>query len=607
MINQIFHVATEFQFDISQAVLSTNMLQNQVNQVSDAADNALLSFQKLGAGIVAHLGLGSGGLLAVLGKAVQISDKFNSSSLSFSNVISSNMKLFSGTIDTFNDRLSTSKMIMGDINKVANQFALPSGELLNMTKLVTPLLAQHGMAGTNFSNSINLSKNVLKSAPNLGINPQDSEGQLLRAIGGQAGMHDTLFRRLMTETTAFRDARITNSGQFNAMKPEKRIDLLSKALAVFASDADVLKNRVNSLSGQLTILSNNVTEFGSVLRPIGDAILKPVVKVLQELNHYIDNQGRELAKSMGQMISNIFEDPKNLLINMMQLKQLGADTRKGGKMLGMLEFVLFLRQLKNYLPMNGMIAKALSTGFTMIGEGLMFLVRIIPWMGIFRFALQALWFGFSRLIPGMAAAVGLMQTISRAQAIAKVNDVGNMLTLAPKLMDLTTRFKTAMENIFLPISTAIDWLANFIAPLFQVSTWLNVIMDPLDGFVTLLEDLGKVSILAWAGLQGFFFGIYQFVDNIRSGKIMGMFGGVGKAFSAGVDDILEKNWDRMNGKAGGAVSNQITNIGKVEIRNDFKENQEPDRIAFTMKDQLLKAARNAVQGRGTALQGAFGR
>jgi hypothetical protein len=57
----------------------------------------------------------------------------------------------------------------------------------------------------------------------------------------------------------------------------------------------------------------------------------------------------------------------------------------------------------------------------------------------------------------------------------------------------------------------------------------------------------------------------------------------------------------------GAVVQQTTNINKVEIRNDFKEQMEPDRIAFTLKDQLLKAANNPGQAAGRSLQGAFTR
>lgn len=605
MIEQLFHVATEFRFDIGQALLSTKTLQDSVDNLSGAADNALLSFQHLGAGLVAHLGLGSGGLLTILGKAVQISDKFNSSSLSFSNIISSNMKVFGGTIDTFNDRLATSQMIMGNINKVANQFALPSGEMLQMTKVLTPLLAQHGMAGTNFSGSINMAKNVLKSAPNMNLDPAGIQNQLLNAVSGQAHMQGTLFPRLMRETSTFQDAHITSAAQFNAMKPEARIKLLDKALAVFASDTEVLKNRVDSLSGQMTILSNNFSEFGSVLKPIGDAILKPIVMVLKEVNSYIDHEGRQMAKSFGNMISNIFEDPKGLLVNILQMKQLGSDTKKGAKTMGIVEIVLLLRALKNFAPMAG-IGMAVQGALVSVGAGLIALVRMIPFLAVFKFVVQGLWFAVSRLLPNMLAAVAIFQTISRAKAIAKVADAKNMLTLAPQFMDLFTRLKVAIENIFMPVGLVIDALAEFISPLFQLSTYGNAALPVLDALVRIMEVLGKVSILAYAGLQGIFFALFQFVSNIASGNIRGAFKGMKTAFEAGKDDVLSRNMNRMN-QPGGAATNMVTNIGKVEIRNDFKENQEPDRIAFTLKEQLLKAAKNPTQGRGTALQGAFAR
>lgn len=605
MIDQMFHVGTEFRFDIGNALLSTETLQNSVNQLSDAADNALLSFQHLGAGLVTHLGLGTGGLLTILGKAVQLSDQFNTSSLVFSNVISSNIKVFSGTIDTFNERLATSQMIMENINKVANQFALPSDSLLHMSELITPILAQHGMAGKNFSTSIEISKNVLKSAPNLGINPMESENQLMNALNGQA-MTRGLFGRLLRDTNVFRDAHINNTGQFNGLPADKRINLIRKSLAVFSSDADVLKNRVNSLHGQMTLLENNFNAFGSVLRPIGDALLKPIVMVLQELNHFVDGPGRQIAKSFGKLIANVFEDPKNLLINILQLRQLGGDSRKGGKLLGFVELFLFLRQLKNFVGLDSAVGRAISTGFKFIGEGVMFLVRLIPWMGIFKFAVQALWFGISHILPGMLAAVGLFQTISRAKAIAHIHDAATLLTLSPKLAEIMVRMKVAFENIMLPISTVIDALANFIAPLFEITTWADVGLPVLDAIASIFEGLGEASILAYAGLQGLFFAIYQFADNIRQGKLLSVLSGVGDAFNGGVQDILDKNFARLQ-QPGGAVMNQVTNIGKIEIRNDFKENQEPDRIAYTLKNQLLKAAANPRQAAKGSLASPFGR
>lgn len=606
MINQIFQVATEFRFDIGHALLASNRLQESVNDISGAADNALFSFQKLGAGVVAHLGLGSGGLLTILGKAVQISDKFNNTALSFSNVISSNMKFLHGNIDTFNDRLETSKVIMGDITKVANQFALPSNELLNMTKLIAPVLIPHGAAGKNFSNAIDISKNVLKSAPNLGINPQDSEGQLIRAISGQAHMGDTLFRRLLSETGAFRDAKVGNAGQFNGMPFDKRLALLSKSLNQFSSDTDVLKNRVNSLSGQMTLLQNNFVEFGSVLRPIGDALLKPIIMVMQEVNRFVQHEGKAIAVSFGKLIENVFEDPKNLLINLLQFRKLGGDVKKGAGVFEIIGLITMMRHLQHFAPLAG-IGTAVQSGLTFAARGLLSLAGMVPWLSVFSFVAKAAWFAFSRLLPPLAAAVAFFQIISRAKAIAQVNDAKNLLSLSPQLAEMMVRFKNALELIFYPITMMIDFWANLLAPLFEVTTWLSFAMGPLEQLANVLQFLGTVSVLAYAGLSGLFAGLFQFVGNLTSGKFANLFGGVSDAFDQGVKDVIEANASKLFGGGSPSVVNQVTNIGKVEIRNDFKEQQEPDRIAFTLKDQLLKAAKNPTQARGNSLQGAFTR
>jgi hypothetical protein len=602
MISEIFEVATEFRFDIGQAVLASDTLQTKVEGIAQAADNALLSFQHLGMGIVGHLGLGAGGALGLLEKAVHISDKFNNSALSFANVIGSNMKFLSGDIGSFNDRLETSKAILEDVNKVANQFALPSSGLLQMTKLIAPVLVPHGMAGTNFKNAIDMAKNVLKSAPNLGINPQDSEGQLLRAIGGQASMGDTLFRRLMSETGAFRDAHIKNSSQFNSLPFEKRFLVFQKALSQFSSDTDVLTNRVNSLSGQMTLLSNNVTEFGSVLRPLGDAFLKPIIMGLKGVNQFIENEGKAVVKSLSAMVANLLEDPRKLLINLLQLKELGRDLKHGSHTLEITGILLLVKHIPfvgKFVQALGGIAKELAL------TGLHF-AKMLPWMAMFRGLAMGLWFVLSKLFVPLAAAVTLFQILSRAQAIAKINDAKAIAQLMPRFMDLMVRFKTALENIFMPLTIVFDTLAEWIAPLFEINTYGGPALSLFEKLVEVMEFFGKVSILAMAGFQGVVFAILQFIDNIRAGKFMNLGAGVGDAFNAGVDDVIEKNAKRL-GLEGGATVNQVTNIGKVEIRNDFKEQQEPDRIAFTLKDQLLKAAKNPTQGRGTGLQNGFAR
>lgn len=62
-------------------------------------------------------------------------------------------------------------------------------------------------------------------------------------------------------------------------------------------------------------------------------------------------------------------------------------------------------------------------------------------------------------------------------------------------------------------------------------------------------------------------------------------------------ESFDKNMKMLKDSENNMISSQITNIGSVNIQNSFKEQLEPDRIAFTIRDQLLSAARNPVSGR----------
>jgi hypothetical protein len=90
-------------------------------------------------------------------------------------------------------------------------------------------------------------------------------------------------------------------------------------------------------------------------------------------------------------------------------------------------------------------------------------------------------------------------------------------------------------------------------------------------------------------------------------KLSEMFGNIKDAYTTGIDDILKPYFD-----AGGPdqierknVKNNVTNIGKVEIRQDFKENQEPDRIAESVVRALGRVAKNPTQSAGRSMQGAL--
>jgi hypothetical protein len=80
--------------------------------------------------------------------------------------------------------------------------------------------------------------------------------------------------------------------------------------------------------------------------------------------------------------------------------------------------------------------------------------------------------------------------------------------------------------------------------------------------------------------------------------------GIDAAITAGMEDIFERNLATLSAPEGDRnVSNHVTHIGKVEVRQDFKENMEPDRIASSLVKTLSSIAKNPTQSAGRSIQG----
>lgn len=649
----VFHVLTEFKFGIGEALLNSERLQGAVGGISEAADNALLSLTKLGAGAAIQAGLTGVGIAGILGKSIQIADKFALSQNAFSNIISSNMEHLQGQIGTFNDRLLVTETIFNKIGVAAREFALDEGELLDMVKLTSAQLIPKGLAGDNMQGSIDLSRNLLKSAPSLGLNIQDIQGQLLRTIEGGASMGDTLFRRLLTDTKAFAPFRggapggaqgggmsgaagglatsmtkaANATAKFNALKPEQRIKVLQEALQQFASDTSVLKANVDSLGGQFRLMSNLlIGPISSILRPLGEALRKPIVQVMQTINHFLDTNGRQLIKSASRIISRLLEDPKKLLIDLMQLRELKKDVRMGAHILGIVEFMsgipvilAFARRVLGLVPNLKILERALefvstagqrlkTTLFDLGGKAARFLFS----MKGLTFLFETAQFVVGSILFPLTLLVTILQGISRGIATAKVEDAEAFARLAPQIANFLEHMSVAMKNIFLPITLAIEGIAQITKEIFKMSTSVEFLTPALGGVAKFFEDFGESVVFVFGILAGAFSGLFQIIDNIaRQGiaqAILGgtMFDGVGKAASEGMDDFIKRNTARV--QEGKGVQNNVTNnnfSGSITIRNDFKEQQEPDRIAFKMSEQLQKLGQNRTQSRGRSLRAGF--
>jgi hypothetical protein len=262
-----FKVLTEFRFDVASAVANSQTLQGEVGKISQAADNAHFALQRVGAGLVAQMGLGTGGVLGLFYKAIQASDKFYQQQLKISNIFQSN-GLFSGA-DGFRLSMVASESALGRMAIAAREFSLPASDLANLSTQIGAVLTVKGLDDSSLDKSIDISRQFLKSAPILGVDPSMATQQLVGAISGRAELGSTLVQRLIDETTAMQPFSGRGGlAKFNALEPAKRLDTLTKSLAQFSSNVKVTDAIAESMSGQLRRLNDNLLSMFSILKPL---------------------------------------------------------------------------------------------------------------------------------------------------------------------------------------------------------------------------------------------------------------------------------------------------------------------------------------------------
>lgn len=610
-----FTVLTEFRFDIGSAVASSKTLQGAVEGISGAANDTLLNFQRMSTGIVGYMGLGSGGIAGAFLAAIQASDKFAQSQRDFTNIIMSNV---SG-VGTFKDVMMSTETIMGNINKKAQEFSLPSTDLLSMTKIIGATLISHNLDDTSFTKSIDLSRQFLKSAPTLGIDPTLAQGQLLDTVQGRASLGDTLFQRLTNETQAMKPYATSQS--FNALDPAKRLDVLTKALAQFSSNLDVVRGNAMSLSGEMRRLGELIKGPFSILRGIGDALLQKILPAFHAVNNYLQTQGKQIFDSFGFMIKNLVTDVPGFIATLIQLRDLSKDLKSAAGILGVVGALVLMAEVLTFLGIQIPFVTAALVAFRAgikyleadllggaLGSGLLRGVFGSGMFGTFMVIVDKIVIFVSSIIVPLLLLVGVFQLFSRAIAYAKIFAAQNLLEFTPAI----TKALAGISYSFGYFMKGFDTIAKGLGYLLDPTKFLGFI-NLVSIFADMLTWASDKLVQFLAGFQGLFFAISQLIINVANdmAEVFGLgknkFGQtveVGQAFDAGINDVLSGYFNRQE-SSGSGIMNNVTNIDKVEINNAFKEQMEPDRIAFALRDQLLKAATNPRESSGRSLSAAF--
>lgn len=582
---QLFTVLTEFKFEAGGAIAESGRLQDAVGGISDAAARAQQSIQSMGIGLIGSFISGpGGGILGVLGTALFSFDKFIQKQIQIANILNGNGR-------DFKTNMMIADEILEDINKKALQFGLPTEDLINVTKLIAPQLMNKGLEGENLAGATDLGRSFLKASPILGIDPNEAFGQLQRAIEGQASGGDTMFNRLAGETQAMKQF-VGNAKAFNTLDPAKRVATLNKAFGQFANNTAAVDARLLSLTGQMQVLKNQLTGAFSILRPVGAALSQALLPALRDFNKFVKDNLTQVLKHLGRVVQNLVPDLKTFVITLAALKDLKSSFLDMGSILKATGMFLALRFVMGLLGLQlpGLVA-IFSTLGSIVGFIASAVSGLVGMLGGWWAVLNGLTVAASTILAPLVLLTIIFQIISRAIAIAHLEDLKVFAELLPKISEITARF-AAMWDVF---SQGMNSIASLIAPIFQLSIYIEAL-------VTFMDYLSIFIGTAIAGFQGLVFAIMEFLNQISSFIGGGKFdtGAIGTSGQAGIDEMIDKIFGKIDNNEG-ALSSNVTNIGKVEINQDFKQQQEPDRIAFTVADTLQKLARNPTQ----AVNGGF--
>lgn len=595
-----FNIITEFRFDIASAVADSKTLQNQVGLISDTANQALYSLRRVGMGLVMQMGLFSGGMIGFFNSAIQSSEKFGQSQRKLANIFLSNQEAFGNQGVTFAQSMGMAARIMDDIRKKGFSFAIDPDELLAQTSSIAPMLLSHGLDDSSLNKSIDISRGLLKSAPTLGVDPSLVRSQLIQLVMGRAELQNTLFQRLMSETKPFKDNKIVDSKSYNLLPAQKRIEILRTSLLQFGSNADVIAGNVNSLNGQMQKFMSMIRGTYSVLKPLGDALMVPIINGFKYLNNWIDTEGRQIITSMTKLVEDFLKDPVKAYQTLRQVGRLQGDTKFAGKIAFIIEMfhigavALAFMQVKMTAFYN-----AIMTGARWVGALAMRFVALIPFTKVFMFLLSSMVLLVKILARTLLPLIFFMQILSATIAKIETSWASWMATNAGRMASVFERIGTAISRIMLPITEAIAGWSDMLS---SIGAWFvtkEYILTFLEGLASVLEWVAEKVVLALSSISGFGAALGQMIYDITNMKFQGMGGRMVDAFGEGAWDYYSKIYKIKDGSDSDLpVSQQVTNIGTVNVNQQFKEQMEPDRIAFAFTEQLKKIAMNPAQASG---------
>lgn len=606
-------VLTTFRFDVSSAVASAQLLQGQTQALNNTAQGALQSYKSLGMGIAASFGLGAGSIFGSIQKSVIAAEKFNETQGSLANILGQNADRFTTDITSFNKRLVIAESLMLRLGKAASQVGVDQLDMLDVSKQVLSTLLPAGLQGKDFSNIEKITKGFMMTGPMLGVSSGQLQQLLLQAKTGTAQFRGP-FRSLAVRTKAFDVLGKENKDvlkAFNVAPVEQRIEILANALTQFGSDAEYLTKRTKTLTFQFNVLKNNLFGLTSVFRPFGEKLRKLFVELLMQLNQLIEKDGKQLVAVVSSLFDRLIKTPKDLLTTIAQIGTAGSLLNlasTGVQIFALLEILKQIPFTAQYVvPIMANLTGSFKAFFALFTSKAGFMTM----MGALLPAMKVILFKF---LPIISVIAGGFILLSRALAMAKINELKDLPEELASLGNAFNRLVQALSPLLYVLEPIYSYLVRILAFMLDFGIAVKALAWTLDTLVIpVIDFIMRGIVILEAGLRGFFtmfIGFMEQLANLITGKGFS-FQKFIDDYQNGINDVFDRNKDFLFGSlqdmSKAPVATLTQNIDSVTINQDFKEAQDPDRIAFTVQEALLKIAQNPTQAIGRSFAGGLAR
>ena len=630
-VSQTFNVLTAFKFHIGGAMASSTTLGKRLTDLTDKAKglNEQLKFSAF------HWGTQlTGTQFGVIGFFKNVLDMSNESyeaQRKMATLLVNNQKNFKDGPKTMAEAMKISAFHMKEISKDADKLGVDSWEYLYKVQELNAMLVKKNATGIDFADSRKLAGNFMLGSDMLpGLANVDMTASLSNLVMGFASQQQKLFRVLRADTDTFKGVSDT---RFNALSTKKRVQMLNKAMEELIND-ETLKYRAKGLGVSLTILSNQFKGVDSVFKKLGDTIRISAVEQIQSLIKYVKTL-RPFFDKLGESLRKLVEGKSlvDLYFELRKIASIGKSLHQAKTLsyftFGLQELIGVLSLIPGFWRTTGAFAiKGFDKLFKVMGFVGVSVAQLVSKFRLIPFLFRAIFSYFKYF--------GVFFVLSRALEKAKImgqertlkalgNNIGKIGEGVLDLGEIVIKLKA-------PFTFLTDAMAKWIAPLFSLVWWaekfgniiafftgqkiktatdsINLFKDALLDLSYIFKSITAVVLTFIAKAQPYlsFFakaggGANPFANlgMWDSSKVLGGFLSANQIDpKASFYDVYSSIMDTIN-QAGrkkedekGEIAKSITNIGKVEIRNQFAENFDPDRVAVTIIEGLNKASNNKL-------------